>query len=248
MLILRAFFISVPISLLIAWGAFQIAPAHAGFGDFFKGVKEAVQGDQELSQTQIIDGLKEALLVGTGNAVQTVSQVGGYSENPSIKIPLPDAMQKVEPLVRAAGYGSQVDAFVMSMNRAAEQAAPEAKGIFWDAIKAMTITDAQKILKGRENEATLYFKEKTYAKLSEVFEPIVHDTMSEVGVTRKYQELEEKVKAVPFASTYAFDLNEHVNSKALEGLFFVLGEEERKIRQDPAARVTDLLKEVFGKR
>ena len=242
--ILRPFLIS----LLIAWGAFQIPPVHAGFGDFFKGVKDAVQGDQELSQSKIIDGLKEALLVGTGNAVEIVSQVGGYLENPEIKIPLPDAIQRVEPLVRAAGYGKQVDAFEMSMNRAAEKAAPKAKRIFGDAIKQMTISDAQNILNGRENEATLYFKEKTYGQLSEVFEPIVHETMSQVGVTRKYQELEEKVSTVPFASSYALDLDEYVNSRALEGLFYVLGQEERKIRQDPAARVTDLLKEVFGKR
>jgi len=234
--------------LLTVWGVFQVAPVHGGLGDFFKGVKDAVQGDRELSQGKIIDGLKEALLVGTGNAVETVSQVGGYFENPTIKIPLPDAIQKVEPLVRAAGYGAQVDAFVMSMNRAAERAAPEAKSIFWDAIRQMNIPDAQKILNGRENEATLYFKEKTYGQLSEVFEPIVHETMSQVGVTRKYQELEEKVKTVPFASSYALDLDEYVNSRALEGLFFVLGEEEKKIRQDPAARVTELLKEVFGKR
>lgn len=244
MVILRRFLIS----LLIVLGVFQGVSVHAGFGDFFKGVKDAVRGERELSQSQIIDGLKEALLVGTGNAVETVSKVGGYLENPAITIPLPDAVRKVEPLVRAAGYGEQVDAFVMSMNRAAEQAAPEAKSIFWDAIKQMTFTDAQKILEGRENEATLYFKEKTYGHLSEVFEPIVHDTMSQVGVTRKYQELEEKVKTVPFASTYALDLDEYVNSRALDGLFLVLGEEERKIRQDPAARVTDLLKEVFGKR
>jgi hypothetical protein len=234
--------------LLVVWGVFQIAPAHGGFGDFFKGVKDAVQGNQQLSQSQIIDGLKEALEVGTGNAVKTVSQVGGYLENPVIKIPLPDAVKKVEPLVRAAGYGEQVDAFVMSMNRAAEKAAPEAKGIFLDAIKDMNISDAQKILNGRNNEATLYFKEKTHTRLSEAFEPIIHDTMSDVGVTRKYQKLEEKVKTVPFASIYAFDLNEYVNSGALEGLFFVLGEEEKRIRQDPAARVTDLLKQVFGKR
>jgi hypothetical protein len=236
------------ILLLIAWGALQAAPAGAGFSDFFKGVKDAVQGDQELSQSQIIDGLKEALVVGTGNAVETVSQVGGYFENPAIKVPLPDAMQSIAPLVRAAGYDAQVDAFVMSMNRAAERAAPEAKNIFWDAIKAMTVSDAQKILKGRDNEATLFFKEKTSGQLNELFKPIVHDAMSEVGVTRKYQELEEKVKTVPFVSSYTFDLNEYVNNKALEGLFFMLGEEEKKIRQDPAARVTDLLKEVFGKR
>jgi hypothetical protein len=234
--------------LLGVFGFFRTEPVHAGFGDFFRGVKDTVQGETELSQSQIVEGLKEALVVGTGNAVEKVSQVGGYLENPAIRIPLPDSIQRVESLVRAAGYGEQIDGFVMSMNRAAEQAAPEAKGIFWDAIKQMSIADAKKILEGRENEATLYFKEKTYGKLSDTFEPIVHDTMSQVGVTRKYQALQDKVKTVPFANVYAFDLDKYVNEEALEGLFFVLGEEEKKIRKDPAARVTDLLKKVFGNR
>jgi hypothetical protein len=236
------------ILLLMAWGVFQSTPADAGFGDFLKSVKRAVEGDEELSESKTIDGLKEALRIGTGNAVEKVSQAGGYYDNSQIKIPLPGAIQKVETLVRAAGYGAQVDAFEMSMNRAAERAAPEAKGIFWDAIKEMTFSDARKILQGRENEATLYFKDKTYSQLSEVFQPIVHEAMSEVGVTRKYQELDEKIRAVPFASSVAFDLDEYVKSGALDGLFFMLGEEERKIRQDPAARVTDLLKETFGNR
>jgi hypothetical protein len=141
-----------------------------------------------------------------------------------------------------------VDAFEMSMNRAAEKAAPEAKSIFWDAIKQMNFSDARKILEGQDNEATLYFKEKTHGRLSEVFEPIVHNAMSQVGVTRKYQELDEKVRSVPFASILQFDLDAYVKDGALEGLFFMLSEEERKIRQDPAARVTDLLKETFGKK
>ncbi len=233
---------------LMSFGVFQIAPCHAGFGDFFRRVKKAVDGDDGLSDSKMIDGLKEALQIGTGNAVETVSQMGGYYENPEIKIPLPDAIQRVEKLVRAAGYGAQVDAFEMSMNRAAEKAAPEAKSIFWDAIKQMNFSDARKILEGQDNEATLYFKEKTYGRLSEVFEPIVHNAMSQVGVTRKYQELDEKVRSVPFASILQFDLDAYVKDGALGGLFFMLSEEERKIRQDPAARVTDLLKETFGKK
>lgn len=236
------------ILVLTALGVFQSAPSRAGFGDFLQGIKKAVEGDGGLSESKMIDGLKEALQVGTGNAVETVSKIGGYYENPQIKIPLPDAIQKVEKLVRAAGYGAQVDAFEISMNRAAEQAAPKAKGVFWDAIREMNISDARKILQGRDNEATLYFKDKTYGQLSEIFKPIVHDTMSQVGVTRRYQELNDKIRSVPFASSIAtFNLDQYVNDGALEGLFFMLAEEERKIRNDPASRVTDLLKEVFGK-
>ena len=201
-----------------------------------------------LSESKIVEGLKEALQIGTGNAVQTVSKVGGYYNNPGIKIPLPGSVQKVEQFVRAAGFDSQVDAFELSMNQAAEKAAPAAKGIFWDAIKQMSITDARKILEGRENEATLYFKDKTYNRLSEVFKPIVHKAMSEVGVTEKYQELDGKMASIPFVGSRRFDLDKYVNDKALDGLFLMLAEEEKKIREEPAARVTDLLKEVFGKR
>jgi hypothetical protein len=132
------------------------------------------------------------------------------------------------------------------MNQAAEKAAPEAKSIFWDSIKQMSITDARKILDGPENGATLYFKEKTYGSLSEIFKPIVHSSMSEVGVTEKYQELDGKMASIALVGSMRFDLDKYVNDKALDGLFIMLAEEEKKIRQDPAARVTDLLKEVFG--
>jgi len=110
----------------------------------------------------------------------------------------------------------------------------------------MSVSDARKILQGRDDEATRYFKDKTYDRLSEIFEPIVHKTMFEVGVTRKFQELDEKVRNMPFAGSLSFDLDQYVIDGALEGLFLMLVEEEKKIRQDPAARITDLLKEVFG--
>ncbi len=152
----------------------------------------------------------------------------------------------MEKLLRTAGYGPQVDAFDLSMNRAAEQAATEAKPIFWDAIKQMTFDDARRILDGKDNEATLYFRDKTENRLKEIFKPIVHKTMSRVGVTRRYQELDGAVRSIPFAGNLSFDLDQYVTDGALDGLFLMLAEEERKIRQDPAARVTDLLKEVFG--
>jgi hypothetical protein len=134
-------------------------------------------------------GLKEALEIGTGNAVKSVSQTNGYYGNQKIRIPLPGSIQKAEMLLRAAGYSSQVDAFLLSMNRAAEKAAPQAKAFFVDAIRQMTFQDARKIITGRDNEATLYFKEKTSNRLFEAFKPIIHSTMSEVGVTRRYQDL-----------------------------------------------------------
>ena len=226
----------------------QFTQAQSQWGDILKGAQKALGLDEGLSESKIVDGLKEALQIGTGNAVQTVSKVGGYYNNPKIKIPLPGSVQKVEKLIRAAGYGNQVDAFELSMNQAAEKAAPKAKGIFWDAIRQMSISDARKILDGPDNAATLYFKDKTYGQLSEVFKPIIHQSMSRVGVTEKYQELDRSMAGIPFVESMRFDLDKYVDDKALDGLFLMLAEEEKKIRQDPAARVTDLLKEVFGNR
>jgi hypothetical protein len=238
----------VVVSTLMILAIARFTQAQSPWGDMLKGAQKALGVGAGLSDSKIVDGLKQALQIGTGNAVQTVSKVGGYYNNPNIKIPLPGEVQKVERLIRAAGYGNQVDAFEQSMNQAAEKAAPEAKGIFWDAIKQMSFTDARKILDGPDNAATLYFKDKTYGRLSEVFEPIVHQSMSQVGVTEKYQELDQSMANIPFVGSMRFDLDKYVDDKALDGLFFMLAQEEKKIRQDPAARVTDLLKEVFGKR
>ena len=235
------------LSFLMALCFCLLSPANAQFGDLLKGVEKVLKVG-ELSESKIIQGLKEALQIGTGNAVKTASQLNGYYKNPNIKIPLPSKVQKVEKALRAVGFGSKVDAFEVSMNRAAEHAVPEAKSIFLDAITQMTFSDANKILKGPDNAATLYFKDKTHNRLHEIFKPIVNKAMSEVGVTRTYQELDDKVRSIPFAGSLSFDLDNYVTNGALDGLFFMLAEEERKIRQDPAARVTDLLKEVFGKR
>ena len=247
----------VAILLLIALISLQPTSAHGQITDILKGIGKPPKGGElegvgktlkggELSESKIIEGLKEALSIGTGNAVSNVSQVDGYFKNPNIHIPLPEDVQKVEKLLRAAGYGPKVDAFELSMNRAAERAAPEAKSLFVDSIKQMTVSDAQKILHGRDNEATLYFEDKTRGRLYELFQPIVHSAMSEVGVTHSYQELDAKVRTIPFADKMSFDLDQYVTNKGLSGLFFMVAEEERKIRQNPAARVTDLLKEVFG--
>ena len=235
------------LGLLVCAFCLQPAFALAGIGDFFKEVKKAAGIKEGLSENEVVEGLKQALEIGTTNAVKSVSAVNGYYENPKIKIPLPESVQKVKKLLLLAGYGPQVDAFELSMNRAAEQAAPKAKELFWDSIKQMTFSDARKILDGKENAATLYFEDKTRDRLSDMFEPIVHTSMSKVGVTRSYQDLDAQVRQIPFAAgSVSFDLDQYVTNQALNGLFLTLAEEERKIRQDPAARVTDLLKQVFG--
>ena len=218
----------------------------AGFQDLLKGAQKAFGTSDSISESEIIKGLKEALEVGSAKAVDLVSKPDGYYKNADIKIPLPESVQKVGKLLRGAGFGEKVDAFELSMNRAAEQAAPEAKSIFWDAIKKMDIGEARKILNGRDDEATLYFKDKTYQRLEQSFKPIVENSMGEVGVTRAYQDLSEKVEAIPFAGGLSFDLDQYVTEGALNGLFKMLAEEEKKIRSDPAARVTDLLRKVFG--
>ncbi|MBW1940283.1 MAG: DUF4197 domain-containing protein [Deltaproteobacteria bacterium] len=233
------------IGVIVTLCIITVPATYAGLGDFFKEAKKFIGGNEPLTESEIIKGLKEALQIGTGNAVEMVSKIDGYYKNPDIRIPLPEQIRKMEELIRAAGFGSQVDAFELSMNHAAEKAAPEAKIIFQDAIKEMSISDARKILNGRDNEATLYFQDKTSAKLHEMFKPIVSKAMSEVGVTHTYQDLNAKIKTIPFAENLSVDLDQYVTDQATNGLFFMLAEEEAKIRRDPKARVTDLLKKVF---
>jgi hypothetical protein len=236
------------IGLMLA--VFLVSNTHQGFSaglsDIFKGVQDTLSGSGALTHDEIVAGLKEALEVGTEKAVALVSETDGYYQNPDIKIPLPESVQKVEKLLRATGYGEKVDNFELSMNRAAERAAPEAKSIFGDAIKQMTFDDAKKILDGRDNEATLYFEDKTSDRLQEIFKPIVKDAMGEVGVTRSFQDLNAQAKRLPFGKSLSFDLDQYVTDGALKGLFKMLAEQERQIRTDPAARVTDLLQKVFA--
>jgi hypothetical protein len=234
------------VMICFALSAVAAPSAAGGWENFLKDVQKALSGEESITEADITQGLKEALTIGAAKAIEKVSAINGYYKNPKIKIPLPERIQKVEKLLRTAGYGAQVDSFELSMNRAAEKAAPKAKTLFWDAIKGMTFSDAKRILKGRDNEATLYFKEKTFGRLHAIFKPIVNKTMSQVGVTRGFQDLNAKLNKIPFAETVSFDLDQYVTARALDGLFLMLAEEEAKIRRDPAARVTDLLERVFG--
>jgi hypothetical protein len=220
-------------------------PASAQLDQFLK--RLPIGQPSGLTDSKIGSGLKEALRIGTENTVNLTGRADGYFMNQAIKILMPEKLQMLEKGLRLVGYGPQVDEFILSMNRAAEKAAPAAKQIFWDAITQMTFEDARNILNGGETAATEYFRAKTTDKLTAAFRPAVDQAMNEYGVTRQYKELAATYQAIPFAKSEALDIDQYVVTKALGGLFTVLGEEERRIRKDPAARVTDLLKEVFGK-
>jgi hypothetical protein len=232
--------------LLVLCFALFALPSQAGlFDDIKKGVG-SIAPQAGPDDSQVVGGLKEALTVGTGNAVSLVSLKDGYFSNQAIKILMPDKIQKVADVLGKVGYQKQVDEFVLSMNRAAEKAAPQAKSIFVSSIKEMTFEDAKKILNGGDTAATEFFKGKTSAKLSEAFKPIISSSMDEVGATRSYKDMMGKYTALPFMKAESFDLDQYVTNKSLDGLFFMVGQEEKKIRTNPAARVTDLLKTVFG--
>ncbi len=220
-------------------------PASAQLDRIFKGL--GIGQTSGLSDEKIGSGLKEALKIGTENAVGLTGKTDGYFLNQAIKILMPEKLRTLEKGLRAVGYGPQVDEFVLNMNRAAERAAPAAKDIFWSAIGEMTFEDARKIWSGNDTAATDYFKAKTTDKLTAAFRPVVEKTTNEVGVTRQYKELVGKYESIPFVKKETLDIDGYVVTKALDGLFHVVGEEERKIRTNPQARVTDLLKEVFGK-
>lgn len=199
-----------------------------------------------LSDSKIASGLKEALSVGTENAVKLVSKPGGYLNNDAIKIRLPQDLRPVESILQAAGQGARIDDFVASMNHAAESAAPEATKIFGNAVKEMTIDDARKLLSGKDTAITDYFKAKTSSQLAAAFRPHVEAAMNANDVTQRYQALASQVPKVPFMNSPSMDINTYVVNKALDGLFYMLGQQEKQIRANPAARSTALLKQVFG--
>jgi hypothetical protein len=197
------------------------------------------------SDNRVVEGLKEALRIGTENAVKETGRVDGFFANTLIKILMPEKLRALEKTMRVIGMGKQVDAFILSMNRAAETAAPLAKDIFVGAVKEMTFDDARKILTGGETAATSFFQTKTTDRLAAAFRPVIQKSMADNQVGRNFQNVLNATKKIPFAKTDSIDIESYVLGKSLAGLFYVIGQEERKIRKDPAARVTSILKEVF---
>jgi hypothetical protein len=203
-------------------------------------------GEQPLTTAEVGEGLKEALINGISKGSDLVSITDGYFKNPEIKIPFPPDVKKVEDKLRQIGLGDQVDKFVMTLNRGAEDAAKEAKPIFITAIKSMTIQDAWAILRGEENAATEYLKRTTTAQLTEKFKPVIQNSLSKVNATKYYGDLVGTYNKIPFVEKVNPSLDDYATGKAVDGLFVMIAKEEKNIRKDPLARTTELLKKVFG--
>jgi len=192
------------------------------------------------------DGLKEALGVGASRSVDLLGRPDGYLKNAEVRIPMPEKLHVVDTSLRTLGKGRLVDEFVTSMNRAAETAAPLSRSVFLDTIKQMSFADAVKIVRGKDHEATDYLRANAGPRLDTLFRPIVAQQLDKVGATRSFDAMMSRASALPFAGKRAFELDAYVTGKALDGLFLMIGREEERIRRDPVARTTDLLKTVFG--
>ena len=191
-------------------------------------------------------GLKEALEKGISAGADQLSLTDGYFKNLAIKIPFPPDLKKVEQKLRQLGFGSEVDNFVMTMNRGAEDAAREVKPIFVNAIRSMTIEDAWGILKGSPDAATQYLKRSTSIQIKEKFKPVIQKSLDKVSATKYYGDLVQTYNKIPYVEKINPDLNEYATELAMQGLFVTIAIEEKKIRDNPLERTTDLLKKVFG--
>jgi hypothetical protein len=242
---------------LSLFSIFLFSHSQAQLKKFFKkdssgksGVDKIVQklpnkSSGSLTNDEIINGLKEALEVGTKNGTEKLSMIDGFFKDAVIKILMPPEAQKVEKTLRGVGLGKQVDNAILSMNRAAEDAAKSAAPIFIDAIKQMSIQDALGILKGGDFAATNYLKEKTSAALTEAFRPVIENSLKKVDATKYWNTVFTTYNK--FSSDKVnTDLPAYVTEKGLAGIFYQVGQEEQKIRKDPIARTTDILKKVFA--
>lgn len=209
-------------------------------------VEGMLRGPEPLSEETIIAGLKEALEVGTRNATEVASAPGGFFENPLLFIPLPPELEEVDTRLRQIGLDRQMDDFIEKMNRAAEAASVEATEVFVASIRQMTVADARDTLFGPDDAATRYFERTTRVELSVRFLPVVQDAISETGVATLYRWIIEQYNRIPFVEEKEYDLDVYVVEQGLDGLFILIEGEELKIREDPAARVTDLLRRVFS--
>jgi len=239
----RALCFACGLGLLLGGGCAGL-DAENPLGNLLEGT--GLAGERPLDAATIASGLREALEVATGNAVALTSVEDGFLGNPQIRIGLPEQLDSMAKALRAVGFSSQVDALEVSMNRSAERAAGEADDVFLSAIRQMSIDDARGILEGGQTAATDYFRAATQDELRQRFEPIVAERMRQVGFVRLYEQAVARYQAIPLAPALSFRPEGYVTERTLDGLFTVLADEERRIRTDPAARVTDLLRRVFA--
>jgi len=238
--------------LLIALTA---STAHAGWQDTLKGVLNnpsiqvpaATSAASSLSSGEMVNGLKDALQQGVKLAIDYLGKNGGFLNDPSVFIPMPGVLNKVGGSLRKMGQGKLVDDFEATMNHAAEISMQQATDIFSDAIKQMSIEDAQKILKGSDTAATEYFREKSSARLQQAMLPIIKSATDKTGVTSSYKNLMGSAGFLAsFLDTKSLNLDNYITDQAIDGLFLKIAAEEKRIRENPLARSTDLMKKVFG--
>lgn len=243
-------------STLLAAGLAVTTPTHAfDWGEMLKGVinkpassstAPAASGVDALSGSDINAGLKEALTRGAEAAVAQLGQKDGFFGNAALKIPLPPSLQKAEKAMRMVGLGRQADELVLSMNRAAEAAVPEAKTLLVDAVKDMTLEDAKGILTGGKTSATDFFRARTEAKLTERFGPVVKATTDQVGLARQYNQYAGMAAQFNLIDREQASVDHYVTREALDRLYTVIGEKEAALRANPMQAGSDLLKKVFG--
>ncbi|MAT64792.1 MAG: hypothetical protein CMN57_04025 [Gammaproteobacteria bacterium] len=238
--------------------ALLITPAQAGWQDMLKGVLGG--GEQEVETETAAESaagapdaaamtraVLDALQVGVRRAVDTLGRQGGFLQDQAVRIPLPQELQTAESLLRRLGQDRYADAFIESMNRAAEQSVPQTTDILIDTIKGMSVSDARGIVQGGDDAATRYFQEHSSAQLAEVIRPIVSENMDRVGVTARYKQFVSRAGFLEsFVAEDSLDLDAYVTNRTLDGLFLKLAEEEKRIREQPVARTTEILKDVFG--
>lgn len=203
-------------------------------------------GLADITNQEASEGIKGALDQGASTAVAKLGVPGGFLNNPKVKIPLPPALDEVAKGMRMLGRGKDADELVTAMNRAAEQAVPEAKGLLVSAVKSMTLSDAKHILTGGDQSVTQFFREKTAAPLAVKFLPIVKAATARVGLAQKYDQVAGEGSKLGLIKGDAGNIEQYVTDKTLDGLYFMIGEEEREIRAHPAAAVSSIVSKVFG--
>ena len=237
---------SLTITLLFC--SVLLTNAQGGLLGGAKSAMNSLKGGKGLSSDDIVAGLKEALSRGTSKSASQLSAVDGFFKDAAVKILLPPEAAKVEKTLRSAGFGKQVDDAILSLNRAAEDAAKSAAPIFLNAIKGMSVSDGVGILKGPDTAATSYLRKSTTVQLTASFRPVIDSSLQKTGATKYWRTLFETYNKLPTTFNKVNpDLGAYATDKALTGVFYYVGQEEKNIRQNPAAQVDDLLKKVFGK-
>lgn len=224
----------------------QSALAQDSWWDRGKALLEGFSGDKPLTTTEIADGLREALRVGTGNVVNHLGRENGYYNDARAHIPLPDSLARARDTLAKIGMSNSLDELELRMNRAAEAAAPKARAMFIDAIRNLTLDDVRRIYNGPDDAATRYFQGQMSQPLTQEFTPIVNDSLSQVGAIKTYDNIKGRYEQIPFVPDIKADLSAHVVDHAITAIFDYLAIEEAAIRNNPAKRTTELLQKVFG--